>query len=44
MKNVLDWFRLDSKSAIVTGAARGFGQAIAIGLAKAGTDVALVDL
>jgi len=44
MKTILDKFKLDSKVAIVTGAARGLGQAIAIGLAEAGADLALVDI
>jgi 2-deoxy-D-gluconate 3-dehydrogenase len=39
---VLDKFKLDGKTAIVTGAGRGLGQAIAIGLAEAGADLALV--
>lgn len=42
--SVLDLFHLDRQVAIVTGAARGLGQAIAIGLAEAGADVALVDI
>ena len=37
-------FDLSSKCAIVTGAARGLGQAIAVKLAEAGADVALCDL
>jgi len=41
---VLDTFKLDGKVAIVTGAARGLGQGIAVGLAQAGADVALVDI
>ncbi len=41
---ILDKFKLDGKIAIVTGAARGLGQAIAIGLAEAGADVAVVDI
>ncbi len=41
---ILDMFKLDGKVAIVTGAARGLGQAMAIGLAEAGADVALVDI
>lgn len=41
---ILDKFKLDGKVAIVTGSARGLGQAIAIGLAEAGADVALVDI
>ena len=41
---ILDQFKLDGKVAIVTGSARGLGQAMAIGLAEAGADVALVDI
>jgi 2-deoxy-D-gluconate 3-dehydrogenase len=41
---ILDKFKLDGKVAIVTGSARGLGQAIAIGLAEAGADIALVDI
>ncbi|MBI2842249.1 MAG: 2-dehydro-3-deoxy-D-gluconate 5-dehydrogenase KduD [Armatimonadetes bacterium] len=41
---ITDMFRLDGKSAIVTGAAKGLGRAMAIGLAEAGTDVLVVDL
>src|SRR5438132_1660259 len=37
---ILDQFKLDGKVALVTGAAAGLGQAIAIGLAEAGADVA----
>jgi 2-deoxy-D-gluconate 3-dehydrogenase len=39
---ILDQFKLDGRTAIVTGASRGLGQAIAVGLAEAGADVALV--
>lgn len=39
---ILDRFKLDGRIAIVTGASRGLGQAIAVGLAEAGADVALV--
>jgi NAD(P)-dependent dehydrogenase (short-subunit alcohol dehydrogenase family) len=35
-------FRLDGKTAIITGAGRGIGRALALGLAEAGADVALV--
>ena len=38
--SILDQFRLDGKVALVTGAATGLGQAIALGLAEAGADVA----
>ncbi len=41
---ILDKFRLDGKVAIVTGAARGLGQGMALGLAEAGADIVLVDL
>src|SRR5205807_2210039 len=37
---ILDQFKLDGKVALVTGAAAGLGQAIALGLAEAGADVA----
>jgi len=37
---VLDLFRLDNKVALVTGVGRGLGQAMAIGLAEAGADIA----
>jgi 2-deoxy-D-gluconate 3-dehydrogenase len=37
---ILDRFRLDGKTALVTGAAGGLGAAIAVGLAEAGADVA----
>lgn len=36
----MDLFRLDGKVALVTGASRGIGQAMAIALAQAGADVA----
>jgi 2-deoxy-D-gluconate 3-dehydrogenase len=39
---ILDQFKLNGKCAIVTGASRGLGKAMAIGLAEAGADVALV--
>jgi 2-deoxy-D-gluconate 3-dehydrogenase len=42
MANVLDSFRLDGKVAVVTGASRGLGAGMALALAEAGADVALV--
>jgi dehydrogenase/reductase SDR family member 4 len=39
---ILDKFRLDGKIALVTGASRGIGRAIAIAYAEAGADVVLV--
>ena len=41
---ILDAFRLEGKVAIVTGAARGLGQGMAVGLAQAGADVVGVDV
>jgi 2-dehydro-3-deoxy-D-gluconate 5-dehydrogenase len=38
----MDIFRLDSRVALVTGGDKGLGQAMAIGLAQAGADVAIV--
>jgi 2-deoxy-D-gluconate 3-dehydrogenase len=40
--SVIDLFRLDGTVAIVTGASRGLGAAMAVALAEAGADVALV--
>jgi 2-deoxy-D-gluconate 3-dehydrogenase len=40
---ILEKFKLDGKVAIVTGASRGLGQAMAVGLAEAGADISVVD-
>ncbi len=40
--NVLDQFRLDGKTALVTGARRGIGMAMAVALAEAGADIIAV--
>jgi 2-deoxy-D-gluconate 3-dehydrogenase len=37
--NILDTFKLDGKVALVTGANRGLGLAMAVGLAEAGADI-----
>lgn len=41
---VLDAFRLDGRVALVTGAARGMGEAMALAVAEAGGDVGVLDL
>ncbi|MBS0632576.1 MAG: 2-dehydro-3-deoxy-D-gluconate 5-dehydrogenase KduD [Verrucomicrobia bacterium] len=42
MPTVLDSFQLNGKVAVVTGASRGLGAAMAVALAEAGADIALV--
>jgi len=39
---ILDKFRLDGKIAVVTGGTKGIGKAIAVALAEAGADIAVV--
>lgn len=41
---ILEQFKLNGKTAVVTGGSRGLGQGIAVGLAEAGADIALVDI
>jgi 2-deoxy-D-gluconate 3-dehydrogenase len=44
MNSILDRFKLDGKVAVVTGAARGLGQGMALALAEAGADIVAVDI
>lgn len=44
MSNILDSFKLNGKTAVVTGAARGLGQGMALALAEAGADIVAVDI
>jgi 2-deoxy-D-gluconate 3-dehydrogenase len=40
---ILDWFKLDGKVALITGAGQGLGQSMALALAEAGADIASLD-
>jgi NAD(P)-dependent dehydrogenase (short-subunit alcohol dehydrogenase family) len=42
--NIIDKFRLDGKKAFITGGAGGIGRSVAVALAQAGADVAVVDI
>lgn len=42
LDNIIDKFKLNGKTAIVTGASRGLGQGMAIGLAEAGANIVAV--
>jgi len=43
-KNIISQFDLSGKTAIVTGASRGLGKAMAIGLAQAGANIVITDI
>lgn len=43
-KNLFDRFNLSGKTAIITGASRGLGKAMAIGLAQAGANIVITDV
>lgn len=44
MNSILERFKIDGKVAVVTGAARGLGQGMALALAAAGADVVAIDV
>jgi NAD(P)-dependent dehydrogenase (short-subunit alcohol dehydrogenase family) len=43
-KNIIDRFRLDGKTALVTGGAQGIGEAYCFALGEAGAKIAVVDI
>ena len=44
MRKYTDLFNLTNKVSVVTGAAQGLGEAIAVGLAHFGSDVVVLDI
>ena len=44
MNSILNRFKLEGKTAMVTGAARGLGQGMALALAEAGAEIVAVDI
>jgi NAD(P)-dependent dehydrogenase (short-subunit alcohol dehydrogenase family) len=44
MAGILDRFKLDGRTALVTGGAQGIGQAFCFALGEAGAKIAVVDI